>query len=153
MPALDHPACRKCLCRDDGRRADLGARRRRSGIVGPHWRPGIRPAIRFAPRSGATSRSPSGRSPDYLARHPRPAKPQDLHAHDCIRLRFPSGAFAPWRFAIGGKDGFRRVTSASPLRRRYSAEVFATWVSNGPSRAWNVSGSGTAAALPIMTRS
>jgi len=42
-------------------------------------------------------------SPDYLARHPRPIKPQDLHAHNCIRLRFPSGAFWPWRFAIGGK--------------------------------------------------
>jgi DNA-binding transcriptional LysR family regulator len=41
-------------------------------------------------------------SPDYLSRHPRPEKPQDLHAHNCIRLRFPSGAFAPWRFAIGG---------------------------------------------------
>jgi DNA-binding transcriptional LysR family regulator len=42
-------------------------------------------------------------SPDYLARHPRPVKPQDLHAHNCIRLRFPSGAFLPWRFAIEGK--------------------------------------------------
>jgi DNA-binding transcriptional LysR family regulator len=42
-------------------------------------------------------------SPDYLVRHPRPAKPQDLHAHNCLRLRFPSGAFLPWRFAIGGK--------------------------------------------------
>jgi DNA-binding transcriptional LysR family regulator len=42
-------------------------------------------------------------SPDYLERHPRPGKPQDLHAHNCIRLRFPSGAFLPWRFAIGGK--------------------------------------------------
>jgi len=42
-------------------------------------------------------------SPDYLARHPRPAKPQDLHAHNCLRLRFPSGAFLPWRFAMGGK--------------------------------------------------
>jgi len=41
-------------------------------------------------------------SPDYLSRHPRPEKPQDLHAHNCIRLRFPSGAFAPWRFAIEG---------------------------------------------------
>jgi len=40
-------------------------------------------------------------SPDYLARHPRPAKPQDLHAHNCLRLRFPSGAFLPWRFAVG----------------------------------------------------
>jgi DNA-binding transcriptional LysR family regulator len=37
-----------------------------------------------------------------LARHPRPVKPQDLHAHNCIRLRFPSGAFLPWRFAIEG---------------------------------------------------
>jgi DNA-binding transcriptional LysR family regulator len=27
-------------------------------------------------------------SPDYLSRHPRPEKPQDLHAHNCIRLRF-----------------------------------------------------------------
>jgi DNA-binding transcriptional LysR family regulator len=41
-------------------------------------------------------------SPDYLARHPRPVKPQDLHTHNCIRLRFPSGAFLPWRFAIEG---------------------------------------------------
>src|SRR5215467_10918710 len=43
-------------------------------------------------------------SPDYLARNPRPAKPQDLQALNCIRLRFPSGAFFPWRFAIGGKE-------------------------------------------------
>src|SRR5215475_5265169 len=42
-------------------------------------------------------------SPDYLARNPRPAKPQDLQALNCIRLRFPSGAFMPWRFAIRGK--------------------------------------------------
>jgi DNA-binding transcriptional LysR family regulator len=43
-------------------------------------------------------------SPDYLARHPRPAKPQDLHAHNCIRLRFPSGAFVPWRVRHRGQD-------------------------------------------------
>jgi DNA-binding transcriptional LysR family regulator len=42
-------------------------------------------------------------SPDYLVRHPRPATPQDLHAHDCIRLRFPSGAFVPWRFVFEGR--------------------------------------------------
>src|SRR5215469_12447511 len=29
--------------------------------------------------------------------------PQDLQAHNCIRLRFPSGAFLPWRFSIEGK--------------------------------------------------
>src|SRR5262249_36569719 len=43
-------------------------------------------------------------SPDYLARYPHPAKPQDLQTHNCIRLRFPSGAFVPWRFAIAGKE-------------------------------------------------
>src|SRR5262249_28278833 len=39
-------------------------------------------------------------SPDYLARHARPETPQDLEAHNCIRLRFPSGEFLPWRFSI-----------------------------------------------------
>jgi DNA-binding transcriptional LysR family regulator len=29
--------------------------------------------------------------------------PQDLQAHNCIRLRFPSGAFLPWRSSIEGK--------------------------------------------------
>jgi DNA-binding transcriptional LysR family regulator len=42
-------------------------------------------------------------SPEYLARHPAPEKPQDLHAHNCICLRFPSGEFLPWRFVIDGK--------------------------------------------------
>jgi len=42
-------------------------------------------------------------SPDYLVRHPRPETPQDLHAHNCIRLRFPSGAFVPWRFVFEGR--------------------------------------------------
>jgi DNA-binding transcriptional LysR family regulator len=42
-------------------------------------------------------------SPDYLARYPAPKIPQDLHAHNCIRLRFPSGEFSQWRFAFDGK--------------------------------------------------
>src|SRR5258707_1325777 len=42
-------------------------------------------------------------SPDYLARYTRPERPQDLQAHNCIRLRFPSGAFSPWRFRIEGE--------------------------------------------------
>ena len=42
-------------------------------------------------------------SPDYLARYTRPERPQDLQAHNCIRLRFPSGAFSPWRFSIEGE--------------------------------------------------
>ena len=42
-------------------------------------------------------------SPDYLKRHPVPERPQDLHAHNCIRFRFPSGEFLQWQFAIDGK--------------------------------------------------
>jgi DNA-binding transcriptional LysR family regulator len=42
-------------------------------------------------------------SPEYLARKGVPQKPEDLRAHNCIRFRFPSGAFAPWRFQKKGK--------------------------------------------------
>lgn len=41
-------------------------------------------------------------APDYLLRHPRPEKPQDLQSHNCIRFRFPNGAFLPWKFNIAG---------------------------------------------------
>ena len=37
-------------------------------------------------------------SPAYLTRHAAPARPDDLRAHACIRLRRSSGALAPWSF-------------------------------------------------------
>ncbi|HEX2113426.1 MAG TPA: LysR family transcriptional regulator [Alphaproteobacteria bacterium] len=43
-------------------------------------------------------------APRYLESHPRPTKPQDLQAHNCVRVRFPSGAFKPWPFEKGGKQ-------------------------------------------------
>ena len=43
-------------------------------------------------------------APAYLARHPRPATPRDLEAHNCIRIRFPSGVIAPWQFEKEGKQ-------------------------------------------------
>jgi DNA-binding transcriptional LysR family regulator len=42
-------------------------------------------------------------SPAYLARRPPPETPQDLRNHNCIRTRFESGVFAPWRFVTGDK--------------------------------------------------
>ena len=39
-------------------------------------------------------------APAYLARRGEPRSPQDLAAHDCIRVRLPSGAFVPCRFRI-----------------------------------------------------
>jgi DNA-binding transcriptional LysR family regulator len=40
-------------------------------------------------------------SPDYLARHGRPLKIDDLRGHSCLRLRRSNGAIAPWIFAEG----------------------------------------------------
>jgi DNA-binding transcriptional LysR family regulator len=42
-------------------------------------------------------------APRYLERNPRPVKPADLEAHDCIRFRFPSGVIFPWLFEKKGK--------------------------------------------------
>jgi LysR family transcriptional regulator, regulator of peptidoglycan recycling len=39
-------------------------------------------------------------APAYLKRRGEPKTPQELAAHDCIRLRLPSGTFFPWRFRI-----------------------------------------------------
>jgi DNA-binding transcriptional LysR family regulator len=52
----------------------------------------------IALRIGEEIRSVVVAAPDYLARHTRPAKPGDLAAHDCIRMRFPSGTILPWQF-------------------------------------------------------
>jgi len=42
-------------------------------------------------------------SPAYLARRGRPGVPQDLHAHQCVRLRRSSGAIAAWRLEDAGR--------------------------------------------------
>jgi len=42
-------------------------------------------------------------SPGYFAQHPRPQSPRDILSHNCIRMRFPSGAFLPWQFAVEGE--------------------------------------------------
>jgi DNA-binding transcriptional LysR family regulator len=42
-------------------------------------------------------------SPDYLARHGRPERVEDLRRHACLRIRRANGAIAPWPFADGDK--------------------------------------------------
>jgi DNA-binding transcriptional LysR family regulator len=51
-------------------------------------------------------------SPAYLARRPPPLSPEDLAAHNCIRLRLPSGVTLPWRFARQGA-GFEVAVEGS----------------------------------------
>jgi DNA-binding transcriptional LysR family regulator len=42
-------------------------------------------------------------SPDYLARRGMPARPEDLQAHACLRLRRTIGGASPWRLIDKGK--------------------------------------------------
>jgi DNA-binding transcriptional LysR family regulator len=41
-------------------------------------------------------------SPDYLARHPKLEKPDDLKEHNCIRVRTAGRGTLPWRFVVDG---------------------------------------------------
>src|ERR1700722_8128922 len=44
-------------------------------------------------------------APSYFERRPRPRRPYDLTAHDCINLRLPtSGGLWTWPFAKGGRE-------------------------------------------------
>ncbi|MGC1523157.1 MAG: LysR substrate-binding domain-containing protein, partial [Steroidobacteraceae bacterium] len=42
-------------------------------------------------------------SPDYLARHGRPERVDELRRHACLRMRRSNGAIAPWRLLDGNK--------------------------------------------------
>ena len=57
-------------------------------------------AMPIGPR---TQRFVAAASPTYLTEHGRPARPQDLVNHACIRHRFPSGVIAAWEFERRGK--------------------------------------------------
>ncbi len=43
-------------------------------------------------------------TPGYLARHGRPANPDDLRSHRCVRMRMGSGALMPWTFEKGNRE-------------------------------------------------
>jgi DNA-binding transcriptional LysR family regulator len=58
----------------------------------------------IALRIGEEIRNVVVATPDYLARHKRPTTPQDLGAHNCIRVRFPSGVILPWQFEKKGRQ-------------------------------------------------
>lgn len=56
-------------------------------------------AIRFGPKM----RTCAVASPDYLAGKSIPQTPNDLLAHDCIRLRFESGTLYRWELERSGR--------------------------------------------------
>jgi DNA-binding transcriptional LysR family regulator len=73
-------------------------------IVAEHYDAGIRPGERVARdmialRIGDPMQLVVAGSPTYLAERGTPKTPQDLERHNCIRIRFSSGVFLPWRFS------------------------------------------------------
>jgi len=74
-------------------------------IVAGRFDAGIRPGERVARDMIAVRVSDEIRSvvvaaPAYLKQRGEPKTPQELAAHECIRLRLPGGGFFPWRFRI-----------------------------------------------------
>ena len=63
-------------------------------------------------RVGEDARPTIVASPGYLAQHSTPAAPRHLLAHNCIRMRFASGAIAKWTFERRGKSQEVPVTGS-----------------------------------------
>jgi DNA-binding transcriptional LysR family regulator len=80
-----------------------------SDIIGGHFDAGIRVGERIAKDMIAVRlldkfRVMAVASPAYLARHPRPVMPEDLHTHNCVRLRWDwDGSIQPWVFENAGR--------------------------------------------------
>jgi DNA-binding transcriptional LysR family regulator len=75
-------------------------------------------------------------SKDYLARHGKPQKPQDLHQHRCINIRMPTnGAPYRWEFAQG--------------RREFEISVEGPLLVNDPSTALRAAADGVGIAYVI----
>ena len=59
----------------------------------------------IAVRIGPDIRTAVVGSPAYFEHHPRPVAPQDLTAHNCINIRFPTfGSLFAWEFEKDGRE-------------------------------------------------
>jgi len=90
-------------------RIDLSLDEALSNIVAEGFDAGIRLGHSLDREMIAVRISPDQRlvvvgSPSYFARRGKPAHPRDLHGHDCISLRKPSGAVRRWKFVENDKD-------------------------------------------------
>jgi DNA-binding transcriptional LysR family regulator len=43
-------------------------------------------------------------SPAYFKQRGKPKTPDDLVRHNCVRIRFSSGTYVPWRFRVKRRD-------------------------------------------------
>ena len=84
-------------------------------IVAEHYDAGVRLGEQVAKDMIAVRIGPDMRmavvgAPSYFAKRPRPKKPQDLTAHDCVNIRMPTyGGLYVWEFEKGGREVRVRV--------------------------------------------
>ena len=88
---------------------DLVSDGRLVDIVATGFDAGIRlgedvPQDMIAVRFGGHVRFVAVASPTYLAALTAPTTPDDLHRHNCIRHRLPSGKLYRWEFSKGGQE-------------------------------------------------
>jgi DNA-binding transcriptional LysR family regulator len=88
---------------------EVGVDDTHSDIVGGRFDAGIRIGERIAKDMIAVRlldkfRFMAVASPAYLTRHPAPSTLEDLHAHNCLRLRWDwDGSIQPWIFKNAGR--------------------------------------------------
>lgn len=86
-----------------------------SDIVADRYDIGVRHGDQVAKDMIAVRLAPEMRmaivcTPDYLMKHARPKKPQDLTRHQCINLRLPTlGGFYSWELKKGSREVQVRV--------------------------------------------
>ncbi|MES2712316.1 MAG: LysR substrate-binding domain-containing protein [Pseudomonadota bacterium] len=95
------------LARHPAMQVDLVTEGRLVDIVADGFDLGVRVAT-LVPRDmiavplGHKQRHVAVAAPAYLAAHPAPASPAELHAHACIRVRLPDRSLYRWRFERDG---------------------------------------------------
>ncbi|MCC9623907.1 LysR family transcriptional regulator [Thalassospira sp. MA62] len=101
---------------------DLVTEGRLVDIVAGGFDAGVRlgetvPLDMVAVRFGPPFRFVAVASPDYFQNRARPKTPDDLHHHDCICHRFPSGKLYRWEFEKQGQEITIDVTGPITLDR------------------------------------
>src|SRR5262249_57698267 len=70
-------------------------------------------------------------SPDYLARHGRPERLDELRHHACLRMRHSDGSIAPWSFVDGNRT-VEAIVSGPLIAHDYPALLGAAIQCWGP---------------------
>jgi len=64
---------------------------------------GTIPQDMIAIQLGMPTRCIAVASPEYLSQRKKPKSPDDLHSHECIRIRLPNGKILAWEFEKNGQ--------------------------------------------------